>query len=227
MSHEWFSPIELPISRRQFRQLPRNPAYRYEYTDGRAWLLPQPELCSAVLDLPTFVGPIARISADEYVVIRNVQEEDWQALPRLFADAFHCVQPFASLAEAERLAAAEICLGRTHRSGEGPLVAAGSLVAAHKSDGTLVGANLITLPPAGDIEYAAGCPHLTWIFVSPVVARRGVAMALLDRAAKELLQLGFSKLASTFLLGNGSSMLWHWRAGFKLLQRPEAAGLPG
>jgi hypothetical protein len=32
---------------------------------------------------------------------------------------------------------------------------------------------------------------------------------------------GHSKeLASTFLVGNESSMLWHWRAGFKLPEQP-------
>jgi hypothetical protein len=33
--------------------------------------------------------------------------------------------------------------------------------------------------------------------------------------------MGFTHLASTFLLGNDSSMLWHWRNGFQL------AGYPG
>ena len=63
-------------------------------------------------------------------------------------------------------------------------------------------------------------PHLTWIFVSPVDARQGVGTALLDVAVRALLRLEYTELASTFLLGNESSMLWHWRAGFKLLERP-------
>jgi hypothetical protein len=31
-----------------------------------------------------------------------------------------------------------------------------------------------------------------------------------------LLDMGFKELFSTFLLGNSSSMLWHWRNRFQL-----------
>ena len=55
------------------------------------------------------------------------------------------------------------------------------------------------------------------MFVAPLSAGRGVGTALLHAAVRELLALGFTELASTFLLGNDSSMLWHWRAGFRLL----------
>ncbi len=130
------------------------------------------------------------------------------------------MQPFASLTDDDRLAAAEDCLGQTRGSAEGPLVGEACLVAARISDGMLVGANLITLPPGDVLEHAAGMPHLTWIFVSPVDARQGVGTALLDVAIRALLRLEYTELASTFLLGNESSMLWHWRAGFKLLERP-------
>ena len=58
------------------------------------------------------------------------------------------------------------------------------------------------------------------MFVSPLDAGRGVGTALLNAAARELLALGYTELASTFLLGNESSMLWHWRNGFRLLQYP-------
>ena len=118
------------------------------------------------------------------------------------------------------LAAAEDCLGHTHGSGEGPLIDEASLVAARAEGDELVGANLITIPPQDAGEYVAGGPHLTWIFVSPMYARQGVGMALLEAAVQALLRLGYAKLVSTFLLGNESSTLWHWRAGFKLLEQP-------
>ena len=35
-----------------------------------------------------------------------------------------------------------------------------------------------------------------------------------------LRELGFTSLLSTFLAGNDSSMLWHWRVGFRLLSYP-------
>jgi L-amino acid N-acyltransferase YncA len=61
---------------------------------------------------------------------------------------------------------------------------------------------------------------LTWIFVSPWFQRHGVGMALLAECVERLRSLGYSELASTFLLGNESSTLWHWRAGFRLLPHP-------
>ena len=220
MIHEWFSAIELPLSWRQFWQLPQNPAYKYEYSDGRACLSPRPKSCHAVLDLAVFRRPIAEVATDEKLVIRPLQDADWQQLPALFAAAFYRVQPFASLTDDDRLAAAQDCLDYTHGAGEGPLVGEACLVAARADDAMLLAANLITLPPDKAIEHAAGMPHLTWIFVGPSYSRQGVGMALLDVAVPALLRLGYTNLASTFLLGNESSTLWHWRAGFKLLEQP-------
>jgi GNAT superfamily N-acetyltransferase len=54
-------------------------------------------------------------------------------------------------------------------------------------------------------------------FVAPLHARLGVGSALLDAVAQGLNRLGYTELASTFLLGNESSTLWHWRVGFRLL----------
>ena len=31
------------------------------------------------------------------------------------------------------------------------------------------------------------------------------------------MDLGYTELVSSFILGNDSSMLWHWRNGFELL----------
>ncbi len=173
MMHEWFATIELPLTWQQFRQLPRNPAYKYEYFDGRAWLSPRPKSYHAVLDLPTFVRPVAEMVTDEELVVRPLQDADWQRLPRLFAAAFHRVQPFASLTDEDRLAAAEDCLGRTRAFGEGPLIGEACCVAACPKDDLLVAANLITVPPAEAVDEVAGGPHLTWILVEPDVCPPG------------------------------------------------------
>lgn len=216
MVHDWFSAIELPLTWQQFWQLPRNPAYKYEYFDGRGWLTPRPKSCHAMLDLRTFINPIA---VDDKLLIRPLQDTDWPSLPRLFAAAVHRVQPFASLTDEKRLSAAQDCLGHTQAFGEGPLVGEACLVAARPDD-SLVAANLITLPPDKMGEQVAGLPHLTWIFVAPYYSRNGIGMALLDKSVQALLRLGYTGLASTFLVGNESSMLWHWRAGFRLLEEP-------
>jgi len=34
MIGKWFSTIQLPLTFEQFWQLPRNPAYKFEYFDG-------------------------------------------------------------------------------------------------------------------------------------------------------------------------------------------------
>jgi GNAT superfamily N-acetyltransferase len=73
-------------------------------------------------------------------------------------------------------------------------------------------------PPADCIANRQGRPHLTWIFVSPLEAGCGVGTALLDAAGNSLLDMGFTQLLTTFIYGNDSSMLWHWRNGFRLIK---------
>ena len=48
-------------------------------------------------------------------------------------------------------------------------------------------------------------------------AGHGIGSALLAYASRSLLELGYTELISSFLLGNNFSMLWHWRNGFDLL----------
>jgi len=218
MIDDWFSAIKLPLTWEQFWQLPQNPAYKYEYFDGHARLSPRPKSHHVVLDLRTFARPIAEMATDDKVAIRPLQDADWQQLPRLFAAAFHRVQPFASLTDDDRLAAAEDCLGHTREGGDGPVIDEACLVAAREE--MLTGAILITLPPRNAVENAVGLPHVTWIFVVPSCTRQGVGTALLQAAVQPLVRLGYTRLASTFLVGNESSTLWHWQAGFKLLEQP-------
>jgi GNAT superfamily N-acetyltransferase len=216
--------------------LPQNPAYKYEYIDGEAWLTPRPKSYHALLDLDSFDPPIT-MQTEEQTIIRRLAEEDWERLPTLLAAAFHRVEPFASLDDDLRLQAAEDCLRRTRDGTEGPLIGEATCVAVREQDQALVGAAIITLPPAGDVSgrdafrsqerpptdvvaRAKGRPHLTWIFVSPWHARLGVGTALLHAAVRELIQLGYTELASTLLLGNESSTLWHWRMGFRPLPYP-------
>lgn len=237
MIERWFSASKLPLTFEQFKRLPQNRAYKYEYSDEHAWLTPRPQSYHAMLNLGSFVRPIAGMGTQEELHIRLLAEEDWYQLPPLFAAAFHRVQPFASLADEARLLAAEECLRETKEGANGPLVPQASLVAVRKSEGALVGAFLTTLSPGGDAESThalrwnmpppldavarrMGRPHLTWVFVGPWHARFGVGTALLDAAVRALIQLGYWQLASTFLLGNDFSALWHWRMGFRLLAHP-------
>jgi len=237
MIDKWFSTIELPLAFEQFKRLPQNPAYKYEYFSDRTWLTPRPKSYHALLDLRSFSRPIANMATDEDVGIRPLADEGWQRLPRLFAAAFGRVQPFASLADEARLQAAEESLEQTRDGADGPLIGDACLVAACPPDGTPIAALLTTLTPAGDpsewdswrwttppppdaVALGTGRPHLTWVFVSPWFARQGVGTSLLDVAVRALIRLGYEELGGTFLLGNESSMLWHWRTGFRLLPYP-------
>jgi hypothetical protein len=234
MCDEWMPPLQLPLTLEQFHQLPRNAAYKYEYLQGKAYLSPRAKHYHALLDLPAYHS--AEEASPEEVTLRPMRAEDFLGLERPFKAAFHRIQPFGSLDEAMQREAAYQCLQRTKDGGDGPLIEQASFVALRK-DGDLCGAIVITLLPDGDpaewesyywsappppkcIAQRQGRPHLTWIFVAPFQAGHSVGTALLASAVRELLTLGYRQLASTFLLGNESSMLWHWRNGFQLLSYP-------
>jgi hypothetical protein len=235
MIDRWFSVINLPMTFEQYEKLPRDAAYKYEYWDGTTRLTPRPKQYHALLELrPMEESP--RVDAPERVRIRTLTGGDWDALPGVFSGAFQRVQPFASLSDADRLDAASQCLQNTRDGHDGPLVEPACFVADGR-DNRPVGAILVTAmpdvdltefhdlrwkeaPPADWLERGLGRPHLTWIFVGPWHVGHGVGTALLAAASRELLARGYRELATTFLLGNDSSLLWHWRNGFRLLAYP-------
>jgi GNAT superfamily N-acetyltransferase len=227
MSNAWMPIIELPLSSEQFPLLPRHSDYRYEYCDGKAVLSPKPKHFHAMLDFQTAEPTDAR-------GVEPMHPSDFSELVTLFAAAFRCTQPFASLDDVTLLKAAAQALERTCSGGDGPWIEAASFVA--RSECRLGGAIFITLlpdtdptewdsyhwpePPPLDIVGNGGRPHLTWVFVAPELAGRGIATALLRAATNALFRLGYRQLLSTFLYGNDSSLLWHWRTGFRLLAHP-------
>jgi hypothetical protein len=238
MVDRWFFGIELPISFEQFRKLPTNPAYKYEYFGGKAWLSPRPKECHVLLELQPGGGDRTGLTEmQEPATFRLLEAADWDALDALFAGAFHRVQPFASLSDEQRLEAARQCLRFTRDGGDGPLIEPACFVAVSPEDNHRFGAILVTLMPDVDLSEAfdlrwkqppppdwaerrIGRPHLTWIFVSDWSREEGLGSALLAVAKAALHELGYRALASTFLVGNDPSALWHWRNGFQLTGRP-------
>src|SRR6266511_4402398 len=105
MCTEWMPALELPLSWEQFRQLPRNAAYKYEYFDGRAHLSPRPKTYHALLDLGAADGCADGQELKE-IRLRPVRDADWGDLVPLFAATFARIQPFGSLDEATREEAA-------------------------------------------------------------------------------------------------------------------------
>jgi GNAT superfamily N-acetyltransferase len=228
MSDQWMPGIKLALNSQEFQQLPRNSAYKYEYLGGQAYLSPRPKHYHAVLDLTPMVE-------DDSLDYRLAQENEILELAPLFAGVFRTIQPFGGLDEDLRMEAARQALERTQTGGDGPWISQASYIAQEKEN--VLGAILITLLPEGDpcdwesyrwldppppdcIARRLGRPHLTWIFVSPWRAGQGVGTALLARAVNALLKLGYAQLLTTFMVGNDSSMLWHWRNGFRLLAYP-------
>jgi GNAT superfamily N-acetyltransferase len=233
----WFPMIKLPLTFEQFRALPRNAAYKYEYLEGETWLTPRPKQYHALLDLwPMEENPVVEWHR-ERVRIRRFAADDWGELTKVFAGSFSRVQPFASLGEEDRLNASRQCLEYTRDGGDGPRIEPACFLSAREDGGNAVGAILVTLmydvdlsdldnarwsepPPSDWLGRKLGRPHLTWIFVAPRFAGHGVGTALLAASARALSALGYRQLASTFLLGNESSTLWHWRNGFRLVASP-------
>ncbi len=225
--------VKIRMSIREFHQLPRHPAYKYEYIDGQTWLTPRPKTYHALLDLRA-----ADDAADaDGVTTRPLEPDDWRTLTDLFSAAFRDRPPFLGLGDRKRRAAARAILDRCRTGGDGPLIEQASLLACMDSFKGPVGGVLVTLLPAADLDdwrafewreppppdavaRRLGRPHLTWIFVHPFAAGQGAGAALLRAATRELLALGYAELASTFLLGNESSTLWHWRNGFRLAESP-------
>jgi GNAT superfamily N-acetyltransferase len=232
------------MTRREFQRLPRHPAYRYEYIGGEAWLSPRPRTCHALLELRPAVGawsgdhaPTAGADGDGNVTTRRVTAEDWDELGRLFAAAFRDRPPFLGLDERRRRAAAQAILAHARTGGDGPLIEQACFVAELRHHEGSAGGVVVTLlpgtdlsdwrsfswpepPPADAVARRLGRPHLTWVFVHPFVAGQGVGTALLGAAVRGLAALGYTELASTFLVGNEASTLWHWRNGFRLATGP-------
>ncbi len=168
------------------------------------------------------------------MTFRPLEDRDWPLLSRPFAGSFRRVQPFASLSDRRRLEAARDCLKFTREGGDGPIIQPACHVAWREGRQHPIGAILVTLvppvnlddfwslrwktpPPSDCVERRLGHAHLTWIFVGPMHAGYGVGTALLALASRSLLELGYTEIVSSFILGNDSSMLWHWRNGFQLL----------
>src|SRR5262249_59000008 len=111
-----FHTIRLPLTQGQFRKLPRNAAYKYEYLGDEAWLTPRPKWFHAVLDLGAAAAPGAA-DLRQGVRLRRLGPDDWDDLPGLFAASFHRVQPFGSLDDEARNEAPRRALRQTRDGG--------------------------------------------------------------------------------------------------------------
>jgi len=247
MLNDFFQSLNFEFPWERFVALPRHPAYRYQYREGKASISGNPRYYHCVLPLNEQTtarkepaGKSVSCFFSEFD-LRRLHESDWKQFSPLFAAAFQQPPPLLQLTEAQRLSAAQALLERTRTGGDGPIVPEASWVFEDRDTGELLAAILITLVPVGDVsdfthhswaqaappnalETGWGQPHLTWIFVSPHKQRRSLGSLLLREAASALLRMGYPELVSTFLLGDHASMLWHWRNGFQLAGHPASPG---
>ena len=236
MIDDWFRTVRLRITIDEFHRLPRVAGYKHEYFGGECVLTPRPRNGYAVLDFDRF-RPLASDSRGlREVTVRPVEDRDWDGLGPLCGAAFHRVPPFSALSDEERPAAGTDCMAFVRSGGDGPLVPAASMVAADAEDGRPRGALLVVMKPKkyrldpwaherppvveGAVVPAPSQAHLDWVFVSAWVANRGVGSAMLARTVEALRAAGHTSLTSSFMIGNGESMAWHWRNGFELLPYP-------
>jgi GNAT superfamily N-acetyltransferase len=82
-------------------------------------------------------------------------------------------------------------------------------------------------PPPPDLADGREQAQISWIFVRPGAARRGVGSAMLAATVRALWGAGHRELASATHCGNESSLTWHRRNGFRLLPQSDSIRLPG
>jgi GNAT superfamily N-acetyltransferase len=217
----WYPYFRLPISIEQFHTLPRNSAYRYEFFDGVAHLSARPKCYHCGIEIDALAKPeLVPLDWKASPGVRAFAESDWPLLPEPFSHAMHAMLPFAALDDEKRLEASLDCLQQVRDGKEGPLIPEACFVAVDENDGHILGGALVTLWQLNEFDFAEWqvetLPHLTWIFVLPMLQRHGIGSLLLWHVLAALRAQGYPRLASTFLLGNDASAMWHWRHGFQL-----------
>lgn len=236
MWEQWMPTLRLGMTREEFQQLPRNPSFTYDFVDGEVYIRPFPLIYHGCLDLQNYHSP-KDLHIRNGISIQPLENAKILGLSNLFDECFKTVQPFAGMSERQRQEAVRYCLDRT-QSGKDGLCLDDSCFCAKDQEQRIVAAIIITqLERIDELsilnankmnEQKNYEPHLTWIFVHPAYGRSGVGTALLRQSASVLGSQNYHRLYSSFLPGNLTSILWHWRNGFQLLSGPGSLrGLSG
>jgi hypothetical protein len=169
---DYYPRIELPITIEEFRRLPRNAGYKYEYFDRRAVLTPRPKAFSCVRDL----SPVRPRGSHR---IESLPPDEILDLLKLFDQANAFAQPWQSLDDEKGLEISRDCLQKALDGKDGPLVPAACVRVHGEREEGVVGAAIVTLvhpsvltepfggrwpkegPPADAVRLRLGVPHLT------------------------------------------------------------------
>jgi len=89
--YRFFRPVSFELDCKLWRRMPRHPLFKHEYWNGKLHWTPRPNTCDVYLDLeqwqPPEPGEASRVARRDPVVVRQLQEEDWEKLPRVFCAA--------------------------------------------------------------------------------------------------------------------------------------------
>src|SRR5215212_3182247 len=236
--YRFFRRLDYQVPWETWERLPRVAGFKNEYWEGEAHLTPRPQTCDIYLETSKWRTP--DVSEAQWgsaeVETRRLQDEDWQKLPDLFFASMAMELPLCLWNGNAAKRGARAIIECTRLGRDGDLLRDSCFVAVtqdkdepHDAE-ELCGAAIVTLNPIRRMispPAAAGIlhperkdekvvPHLTWIFVDHWMRRRGIATQLLGAVVESLRARKLRFLASTCLLHNASSLLWHWRNGFIL-----------
>jgi len=229
--YRFFRRVSFPLSYDLWRKMPRHPSFKHEYWDGKLHWTPRPNTCDVYLNLDHWQPPPADEKSlrvrRERITIRQLHEEDWEKVPRVFCAASRQWPPLSQWDGAAPLRAARAIVEWARRGKDGPLVPEACFVAVAGDGGAgsgeerIIGGAVVTLVEAERLRSApstsaADLPHLDWLFVGFMEQRQGTGTLLLGAVVKALRALGHHTLASTVLTGHAAPMLWHWSSGFRL-----------
>lgn len=237
--YRFFRRFDYRLPWETWERLPRIPGFKNEYWEGEAHLTPRPRTCDIYLELAKWQMPEisgSRPWGKANVQMRRLHDEDWKNIPDLFFGSTAGDLPLClwNRHAAQRGARAIMEWTRLGRDGDLLRDSCFVAVAQEKNEsantGEICGAAIVTLSPTKRLTSPPDkwaiphperkkeqvLPHLTWIFVDQWMNRRGIGTKLLEAVIESLSARGFRCLASTCLLENTPSLLWHWRNRFQL-----------
>jgi GNAT superfamily N-acetyltransferase len=200
------------MSLAQFRLLPRDPGWRYEYFDEMAHVTPRARFATVRVGVgPRPLEPPLPLRS----VVASDREELLAAYVAAFADSVeYCDVPAEGISRSARENIRDFYAGDRGEALPSSCVAVDD--AAEDPVEVVAGAALVT-------RAEDGCPLLDMLFVRPRWQRRGLAAALVSWSLRELLAQGEAALRSRYLLGNEPSRAWHQHFGFTLEPDPDGA----
>ena len=190
--------VKIRMSIREFHQLPRHPAYKYEYIDGETWLTPRPKTYHALLDLRTrrrigrrrrrddAAAGSGRLGRPDRPLLRRLRRP--AAVPRPCRPQAPRGRPRHPRTLPHRRRRAADRTSQFHRpyatlSRIRP-AASWSRCCRRPTSATGGPSSGAEPPPPDAVARRLGRPHLTWIFVHPFAAGQGAGTALLHAATR-------------------------------------------